>query len=168
MFISQPYMTKQWFHNHLFISPFRLSFSTQCNQNWFLHVPRAVHYRYAIQFNSIQFYSCSIISTTGKVTSQIKSCTSHRPVIIKYKQISITYIHYKGIYEYINSNHQNITSIKHTLHRPKHKPKHGNLWGHFIKMILSPLKIWMQKLSHTGSSFRESNEKILHIHNTYT
>jgi hypothetical protein len=27
----------------------------------------------------------------------------------------------------INSNHQNITSIKHTSHRPKHKPKHGNL-----------------------------------------
>jgi hypothetical protein len=42
----------------------------------------------AVQFNSIQFYSCSIISTTGKVTSQIKSCTSHRAVIIKYKQLS--------------------------------------------------------------------------------
>jgi hypothetical protein len=39
--------------------------------------------------NSIQFYSCSIISTTGKVTNQIKSCTSHRAVIIKYKQISM-------------------------------------------------------------------------------
>jgi hypothetical protein len=41
-----------------------------------------------IQFNSVQFYSCSIISTTGKVTSQIKSCTSHLAVVIKYKQIS--------------------------------------------------------------------------------
>jgi flagellar basal body-associated protein FliL len=28
---------------------------------------------------------------------------------------------------YINSNLQSIISIKHTLHRPKHKPKHGNL-----------------------------------------
>jgi hypothetical protein len=39
------------------------------------------------RFNSIQCYSCSIISTTGKVTSQIKSCTPHCAVI-KYKQIS--------------------------------------------------------------------------------
>jgi bestrophin-3 len=31
-------------------------------------------------FNSIKLYSCLIISTTGKVTSQIKSCTSHREV----------------------------------------------------------------------------------------
>jgi hypothetical protein len=38
--------------------------------------------------NSIQLYSCSIISTTGKVTSQIKSYTSHCAVI-KYKQISM-------------------------------------------------------------------------------
>jgi hypothetical protein len=37
---------------------------------------------------SIQFYSCSIITTTGKVTSQIKTCTSHRAVI-KYKQTSM-------------------------------------------------------------------------------
>jgi hypothetical protein len=42
----------------------------------------------SFQFNSIQFYSCSIISTTGKVTSQIKTCTSHRAVI-KYIQISM-------------------------------------------------------------------------------
>jgi hypothetical protein len=41
-----------------------------------------------VTFNSIQFYSCSIISTTGKVTSQIKICTSHCAVI-KYKQISM-------------------------------------------------------------------------------
>jgi hypothetical protein len=80
-----------------------------------------------IQFNSI--YSCSTISTTGKVTSQIKSCTSLH-ADIKYKQISMkldTHYIYIYIYIYINSNHQNITSIKHTLHRPKHKPKHGNL-----------------------------------------
>jgi hypothetical protein len=43
----------------------------------------------SVQFNSIQFYLCSIIYTTGKLTSQIKSCTSHRAVIIKYKQISM-------------------------------------------------------------------------------
>jgi hypothetical protein len=93
------------------------------------------------QFNSIQLYSCSTISTIGKVTSQIKSCTSHCAVI-KYKQISMKLdTHYIYIYIYIYSNHQNITSIKHTLHRPKHKPEHGNLWGHFIKMILSTLKI---------------------------
>jgi hypothetical protein len=85
------------------------------------------------RYNSIQFYSCSIISTTGKVTSQIKSYTSHRAVVIKYKQISMKLdTHYiytlqEDIYIYINSNHQNITSIKYTLHRPKHKPKHGNL-----------------------------------------
>jgi hypothetical protein len=63
----------------------------------------------SVQFNSI--YSCSIISTTGKVTSQIKSCTSHCAAI-KYKQISMKLdTHY--IYIYINSNHQNVTSIKH-------------------------------------------------------
>jgi hypothetical protein len=55
----------------------------------------------SIQFNSIQLYSCSTISTTGKVTSQIKSCTSHCAVI-KYKRISMKLdTHYIYIYIYI-------------------------------------------------------------------
>jgi hypothetical protein len=45
-----------------------------------------------IQFNSILFMFHNIHNRrglTGKVTSQIKSCTSHCAVLIKYKQISI-------------------------------------------------------------------------------
>jgi hypothetical protein len=42
----------------------------------------------------IQFYSCSIISTTGKVTSQIKSCTPYHAFVIKYKQISMKHKFY--------------------------------------------------------------------------
>jgi hypothetical protein len=42
---------------------------------------------------------------------------------------------YKRIY--INRNHQNITSIKHTLHRPKHKPKHNALGTHVSSCYVS-------------------------------
>jgi hypothetical protein len=45
-----------------------------------------------------------------------------------YKQISMKldthYIYTLQEDIYINSNRQSITSIKNTLHRPKHKPKH--------------------------------------------
>jgi hypothetical protein len=60
-----------------------------------LKSPECIFMKILNEFNSIQFYSCSIISTTGKVTSQLKSCTSHCAVVIKYKEISMKLdIHY--------------------------------------------------------------------------
>jgi hypothetical protein len=63
----------------------------------------------SIQFNShsIEFYSCSTISTTGQVTSQIKSCTSPRAVVIKYKQISV-----KLVTHYVYTLQEDISIIK--------------------------------------------------------
>jgi hypothetical protein len=131
----------------------------------------------SIQFNSIllMFHNiCNRPGLTGKVTSQIKSCTSHCTFVIKYKQISMKLdTHYiytffflkdpiylqsviihsanggKGVAcrrvledVYINSNHQSITSIKHTLYTDSNTSLNMAIYGgHFIKMILSPLKI---------------------------
>jgi hypothetical protein len=81
-----------------FLWAFITGLSTPCREPkwWYFSssistLRRKIHVRVSIQFkfNSVQFYSCSTISTTGKVTSQIQSCTSHCAVI-KYKQIPRT------------------------------------------------------------------------------